>query len=100
VVPQSAAAFRPASVVRNASNRTNGGNAAVTSIRDDGRMAIDFTAPTEAAALAARDRLGVLAKEPTRDERSAARVAKSAIFEEALLGALKARLAELRMVAR
>jgi len=64
------------------------------------RMAIDFTAPTEAAALAARDRLDVLAKEPARDERSAARVAKSALFEEALLGALKARLAELRTVAR
>jgi hypothetical protein len=63
-------------------------------------MAIDFTASTEAAALGARDRLDVLAKEPARDERSAARVAKSALFEEALLGALKARLAELRTVAR
>ena len=63
-------------------------------------MAIDFTAPTEAAALAARDRLDVLAKAPAGDERGAARVAKSALFEEALLGALKARLAELRTVAR
>jgi len=63
-------------------------------------MAIDFTAPTEAAALAARDRLGGLAREPARDERGAARVAKAAIFEEALLGALKSRLAELRTVAR
>jgi hypothetical protein len=63
-------------------------------------MAIDFTAQTESAALAARDRLDVLAKAPARDERSAARIAKAAIFEEALLGALKARLAELRTVAR
>jgi hypothetical protein len=63
-------------------------------------MEIDFTAPTESAALAARDRLDVLAKAPARDERGAARIAKAAIFEEALLGALKARLAELRTVAR
>ncbi len=63
-------------------------------------MAIDFTAPTEAAALAARDRLDLVAKLPANDERSAARVAKSALFEEALLGALKSRLAELRTVAR
>ena len=63
-------------------------------------MAIDFTAHTEAAALAARDRLDVLAKGPARDERAAARVAKAALFEEALLGALKARLGELRTAAR
>ncbi len=63
-------------------------------------MAIDFTAPTELAALAARDRLDAVAKAPARDERSAARVAKAALFEEALLGALKSRLAELRTVAR
>jgi hypothetical protein len=63
-------------------------------------MPIDFTANTESAALAARDRLDVLAKAPARDERGAARIAKAAIFEEALLGALKARLAELRTVAR
>ena len=63
-------------------------------------MAIEFTAPTEAAALAARDRLDVLAKDPARDERSAAKVAKSALFQEALLGALKSRFAELRSVAR
>lgn len=99
MVPHGAAAFRPRSAA-SASNRTNRGNAAFTSIRDDGGMAIDFTAPTEAAALAARDRLGILAKEPARDERRAAKVAKSALFEEALLGALKARLAELRTVAR
>ncbi len=63
-------------------------------------MPIDFTAPTASAALAARDRLGVLAHEPARDERSAARLAKSALFQEALLGALKSRLSELRMVAK
>jgi hypothetical protein len=63
-------------------------------------MTIDFTASTEAAALAARDRLDGLAKAPARDERGAARVAQSALFEEALLGALKSRLAELRTVAR
>jgi hypothetical protein len=63
-------------------------------------MAIEFTAASETAALAARDRLDVLAKIPARDERGAARIATAAIFEEALLGALKSRLAELRTVAR
>jgi hypothetical protein len=81
-------------------NCSSGGNAAFTSIRDDARMANDFTASTEAAALAARDRLDLLAKDPARDERSAARVATSALFQEALLGALKSRFAELRSVAR
>src|ERR1700676_3027887 len=65
---------------------TTGGNGAFTSIGDHRGMAIDFTAQTESAALAARDRLDVLAKAPARDERSAARIAKSALFEEALLG--------------
>jgi hypothetical protein len=96
VVPRGAAAFRPP--VR--FSRPRHGNAAFTSIRDDPGMTIDFTGPTEAAALAARDRLDGLAKAPARDERGAARVAQSAIFEEALLGALKSRLAELRTVAR
>ena len=63
-------------------------------------MAIDFTGPTEAAALAARDRLDLAAKAPARDERSAATVARAALFEEALLGALRAHFAELRTVAK
>ena len=99
MVPRGAAPFRPARVSQFKRPHSRG-NAAATSIGDDPGMTIDFTAPTEAAALAARDRLDLAAKAPARDERSAARVAKAALFEEALLGALKARLAELRTVAR
>jgi hypothetical protein len=80
--------------------RTPCGNAPFTSIRDHAGMANDFTVPTQTAALAARDRLDVLAKQPARDERSAARIAASALFQEALLGALKSRFAELRTAAR
>jgi hypothetical protein len=79
---------------------TRSGNGAFTAVGDHPGMAIDFTAPTESAALAAHDRLDVLAKAPARDERAAARIAKAALFEEALLGALKSRLAELRTAAR
>ncbi len=52
------------------------------------------------AALAARDRVEQLAYGAGRDERASAKLAKAALFEEALLSALKARFAELRLVAR
>ncbi|HZO93336.1 MAG TPA: hypothetical protein VFB22_06160 [Candidatus Baltobacteraceae bacterium] len=55
---------------------------------------------TEAAALRARDRVALLAPLAARDERGASGIAKAALFEEALLGALKARFAELRTATR
>ncbi len=58
------------------------------------------TVPTAAASLAARDRVELAAHAAARDERGAAGLARSALFEEALLGALKARFAELRTVAK
>ena len=56
--------------------------------------------PTAGDALAAREALGRLVPQAGADERATARVARAAIFEEALLGALRAHLAELRAVAR
>lgn len=56
--------------------------------------------PTEAAALQARDALGKAALSGPAMERDAAAVARTAIFEEALLGAIHARLAELKAAAR
>lgn len=55
---------------------------------------------TAGAALAARDRIASLAPGAGRDERVSAKLAQAALFEEALLGALKARFAELRLVAK
>jgi hypothetical protein len=63
-------------------------------------MFSDGEGSTAAAALSARDRVERLAREPAHDERAASAVAEAALFEEALLGALKARLAELRTAAR
>lgn len=63
-------------------------------------MPIDFTAPTEAAALAARERVTLAARGAAHDERASAAFAKAALFEEALLGALKSRFAELRTAAK
>lgn len=57
-------------------------------------------ASTADAALAARDRIGALAPGIGRDERVSAKFARAALFEEALLGALRARFAELRLVAK
>lgn len=56
--------------------------------------------PTADAALAGRDRIAALAPGAGRDERLSAKLAQAALFEEALLGALKARFAELRLVAK
>jgi hypothetical protein len=56
---------------------------------------------TEAAALLARDRLSAAELATGRPaERTAAAVAQSALFEEALLNAIRARLAELRAATR
>ena len=51
-------------------------------------------------ALEARERLAMLSRLPDRDERRMAAVGTTALFEEALLGALRAHLAELKLVAR
>lgn len=63
-------------------------------------MTNDSVFPTTDAALAARERVERLAPGAARDERGAARLARAAIFEEALLGALRAHAAELRTVAK
>jgi hypothetical protein len=63
-------------------------------------MSIDPSVPTAGAALAARDRVEQAATVAARDQRGAAALAQAALFEEALLGALRARFAELRTAAR
>jgi hypothetical protein len=56
---------------------------------------------TEAAARAARDRLAASANPTGRSgERGASRTAREAIFAEALLAAIHARLEELKSAAR
>ena len=62
-------------------------------------MKLDVESQTSAAALRDRDRLAALARE-VPNERHMAAIAHAAIFEEALLGSLRARLNELRMVAK
>jgi hypothetical protein len=61
---------------------------------------VDGDVGTADAALAGRARFAELAPSAGRDERGAARVAQAAIFEEALLNAMRARFAEFRMVAK
>jgi hypothetical protein len=63
-------------------------------------MDLDPMVPTAQASLAARDHLEHLAPAAAHDQRAGARVARAALFEEALLGALRARFAELRTVAK
>ncbi len=63
-------------------------------------MTIDTGANTEAAALAARDRLTEQTRSGATTERGMAGIATTAIFEEALLAAIKARLAELKAIAK
>jgi hypothetical protein len=50
--------------------------------------------------LDARDRLTAIASEGGSSERRMAKAGANAVFQEALLGALRAHLAELRTVAR
>ncbi|MFN2461981.1 MAG: hypothetical protein ABR591_15090 [Candidatus Velthaea sp.] len=63
-------------------------------------MLIDVENGTAGAALAGRDALARLAHGSVADERRMAKVARAALFEEALLGALHARLNELRSVTK
>ena len=63
-------------------------------------MASDSVTAATEAALAARERVALYAGQTAHDQRAAARFANAALFEEALLGALRARFAELRTVAK
>jgi len=63
-------------------------------------MTNDPIFPSAGAALAAREHVERLAPDAARDERASGRLAKAALFEEALLGALRAHAAALRMVAK
>ncbi|HTD32908.1 MAG TPA: hypothetical protein VK665_04570 [Candidatus Elarobacter sp.] len=63
-------------------------------------MTNDPIFPTGGAALDARRQLESLAPGAARDERASARLARAALFQEALLGALRAHVAELRTVAK
>jgi hypothetical protein len=61
-------------------------------------MTIDIGTTTFGAATAARDALGAAARTP--GERGMAAVARAALFDEALLAAIKARVAEFKAVAK
>jgi hypothetical protein len=61
-------------------------------------MELDIGNPTLASAAAARNALGAAAR--TAGERTMSAVAQRALFDEALLGAIKARVAELKTVAK
>jgi hypothetical protein len=63
-------------------------------------MELDMANFTASAALAARTRLSHLARAGSVDEPRMAKIAASAIFQEALMNALHARLNELRTVAK
>ncbi len=63
-------------------------------------MELDMGNATVAAAHAAGATLAGLTHGSTIDESRMAKIARAAIFEEALLGALHARLTELRSVAK
>ena len=75
------------------------GNSPLIIARQNLAMPLDPLARTADAALAARDALNRAAA-AARDERGAGRFASAALFEEALLGALRARIAELRSVVK
>jgi len=63
-------------------------------------MIFNVGTATEAAAAAARDRLTAQTLGGAPSERGMAGIATTAIFEEALLAAIKARLGELKTVAK
>jgi hypothetical protein len=63
-------------------------------------MELDMVNATASAARAARTTLAGLARGGNVDEPRMAKIAQAAIFEEALLSALHARLNELRSVAK
>ena len=62
-------------------------------------MTLDIGADTIRAAAAARDAIAPAGALPA-NERAMAGVAQRALFDEALLGAIKARVAELKAVAK
>lgn len=61
-------------------------------------MSFEIFTSSAPAALAARDALAVASAAP--DERRMAAVAKQALFTEALLGAIRARINEFKAVAK
>jgi len=63
-------------------------------------MELGTVTNTATAALAARDRLGAASRLATQNEGMTAPLARAAVFEEALLAALRARFNELRSVAK
>ncbi|HEX3464601.1 MAG TPA: hypothetical protein VHS78_11185 [Candidatus Elarobacter sp.] len=63
-------------------------------------MTNDPIFPTGDDALRARGRVEALAPGAAQSDRASARLAQAAIFQEALLGALRAHVAELRAVAK
>jgi hypothetical protein len=61
-------------------------------------MALDIGNAAAGSALAARDALTAASR--TANERTMGAIAREALFNEALLGAIKARVAELKTVAK
>ncbi len=80
--------------------RLRRGHVPVTRAAQHCGMTDGVGAATVEASLAAREKLGAIAGGAARDEHGAGRVARVALFEEALLGALRARFAELRTVTK
>ena len=76
------------------------GNVPLIWVRHAGAMTNDPIFPSAGAALAARERVERLAPDAARDERASGRLAQAALFEEALLGTIRAHAAALRMVAK
>jgi hypothetical protein len=68
--------------------------------RHDACMTDGVGAAAAEAAVAAREKLGALAGGAGRDEHGAGRVARVALFDEAMLAALHARFAELKAVTK
>jgi len=69
-------------------------------VRILGAMEQNDFAVAGASAIEARERLTALARLPDHDTKRMAQIGTAAIFEEALLSALKAHLLEVKMVAR
>ena len=63
-------------------------------------MASDSVASIADSAIGAREQVAAYATGAAQDQRGAARFASAALFEEALLSALRARFAELRTVSK
>jgi hypothetical protein len=61
-------------------------------------MALDIGNAAAGSVLAARDSLTAASR--TANERTMGAIAREALFSEALLGAIKARVAELKLVAK